>query len=81
MTELYSIEPFATDHLNPYGLVFCYRCDEETDAQEEFGEDEDLEDPDLPQDGPETQVLGLPSDLEWEDGTGDPILIRAALHQ
>ena len=46
MTELYSIEPFATDHLNPYGLVFCYRCDEETDAQEEFGEDEDLEDPD-----------------------------------
>ena len=41
--------------------------------------EEDLEDPDLPQDGPETQVLGLPSDLEWEDGTGDPILIRAAL--
>ena len=46
MTELYSIEPFATDHLNPYGLVFCYRCDEEVDAQEEFGEDEELEDPD-----------------------------------
>ena len=41
--------------------------------------EEDLEDPELPQDGPETQVLGLPSDLEWEDGTPDPALMRAAL--
>ena len=28
--------------------------------------EEDLEDPELPHDGPETQTLGLPSDLEWE---------------
>ncbi|KAI1783515.1 hypothetical protein LXA43DRAFT_903425 [Ganoderma leucocontextum] len=43
--------------------------------------EEDLEDPELPQDGPETQALGLPSDLEWGTGDCDPDsdLSRAAL--
>ncbi|KAH9939773.1 cysteine proteinase [Epithele typhae] len=45
--ELYSIEPFDTDHLNPYGLIFCYMCgDEETSKANEFGEEDDLDDPD-----------------------------------
>ena len=47
VTELYSVEPFATDHLNPYGLVFCYLCDEDIKARDEFGaDDEELDDPD-----------------------------------
>lgn len=41
--------------------------------------EEDLEDPELPQDGPELQVLGLPSDMDWEGSNPDPTLTRAAL--
>ena len=41
--------------------------------------EEDLEDTGLPQDGPETQVLGLPSDLDWEGGIAEADLPRAAL--
>ena len=41
--------------------------------------EEDLEDPEQPQDGPETQMIGLPSDLDWVDGSGDTYLSRAAL--
>ena len=41
--------------------------------------EEDLEDPDLPQDGPESQVLGLPSDLDWDGVNTDATLTQAAL--
>ena len=41
--------------------------------------EEDLEDPDLPHDGPETQPLGLPSDSEWGAHRGDGPLTWAAL--
>lgn len=41
--------------------------------------EEDLEDPGLAQDRPETQVLGLPSDIEWDAETSDATLLRAAL--
>ena len=41
--------------------------------------EEDLEDMELPQDGPEAQVLGLPSDLDWDDDTTDADVMRAAL--
>ena len=46
MTELYSVEPFATDHINPYGLIFCYLCEEDSNAKQEFSPEDDLDDPD-----------------------------------
>ena len=46
VTELYGIEPSETDHLNPHGLVFCYLCDDDAGAQGEFGEEDELADPD-----------------------------------
>ena len=46
VTELYSVEPFETDHINPYGLVFCYLCDDDSKVKNEFGDEDDLEDPD-----------------------------------
>ncbi|TBU21572.1 cysteine proteinase [Dichomitus squalens] len=46
VTELYSVEPFATDHLNPHGLIFCYLCEEDTSAKPEFTAEDDLDDPD-----------------------------------
>ncbi|RPD58222.1 cysteine proteinase [Lentinus tigrinus ALCF2SS1-7] len=46
VTELYSVEPFATDHLNPYGLIFCYLCEDGIGAQNDSGSSDDLEDPD-----------------------------------
>ena len=39
------MEAFATDHLNPYGLVFCYLCEDEA-AKDKFGPVDGLEDPD-----------------------------------
>lgn len=44
--ELYSVEPYETDHLNPYGLIFCYLCDSGDDTTDEFASNEDLNDPD-----------------------------------
>ncbi|KAI1788605.1 cysteine proteinase [Ganoderma leucocontextum] len=46
VTELYSVESFATDHLNPYGLIFCYLCETETSPKPEFSAEDDLDDPD-----------------------------------
>ena len=46
VTELYSVEPFATDHINPYGLIFCYLCEEDPNAKQEFSPEDDLDDPD-----------------------------------
>ena len=36
---------------------------------------EDLEDPELAKDGPETQALGLPSDMEWDADTSNATLV------
>ncbi|KAJ2966764.1 hypothetical protein NUW54_g13711 [Trametes sanguinea] len=44
--ELYSVEPYETDHLNPYGLIFCYLCDTGEDTTDDFGANEELDDPD-----------------------------------
>ncbi|KAF9815128.1 hypothetical protein IEO21_04746 [Rhodonia placenta] len=41
--ELYDIEPWAVDHLNPHGLIFCYMCTEESDN---FETGDELDDPD-----------------------------------
>lgn len=46
VTELYSVEPFATDHLNPYGLVFCYLCEDDSALKNEYEGSSDLDDPD-----------------------------------
>ncbi len=46
VTELYSVEPFATDHLNPYGLIFCYLCEDSPGAQDDTTISDDLEDSD-----------------------------------
>ena len=46
VTELYSVEAFATDHLNPYGLIFCYLCETDGSAKPEFSAEDDLDDPD-----------------------------------
>ncbi|PIL34313.1 hypothetical protein GSI_03088 [Ganoderma sinense ZZ0214-1] len=46
VTELYSVEAFATDHINPYGLIFCYLCEADTSAKPEFSPEDDLDDPD-----------------------------------
>ncbi|KAI0076674.1 cysteine proteinase [Panus rudis PR-1116 ss-1] len=42
--ELYNIEPWAVDHLDPRGLIFCYVCQQES-AEEPEG-DNDMPDPD-----------------------------------
>ncbi|KAI0643237.1 cysteine proteinase [Trametes meyenii] len=44
--ELYSIEPCDTDRLNPYGLIFCYLCDTNSDSADAPSTDVELEDPD-----------------------------------
>lgn len=44
--ELYSVEPYETDHLNPYGLIFCYLCDSGEDATDGLTSDEAFIDPD-----------------------------------
>ena len=31
VTEIYDIEPWATDHLKPYGLILCYPFDNDDD--------------------------------------------------
>ena len=41
--------------------------------------EEDLEDAELPQDGLEIQMLGMPSKLEWESSHSNPHLTCAAL--
>ena len=35
VTELYGIEPWAVDHLNPLGLIFCYLCADETEQNDD----------------------------------------------
>ncbi|KAG7095648.1 hypothetical protein E1B28_006370 [Marasmius oreades] len=32
--ELYDIEPWAVDHLNPHGLIFCFRWKKDKDSQD-----------------------------------------------
>ncbi|CDO75937.1 hypothetical protein BN946_scf184873.g26 [Trametes cinnabarina] len=44
--ELYSVEPYETDHLNPYGLIFCYLCDDEDDNANHHDPSQELEDTD-----------------------------------
>lgn len=47
VTELYGIEPWAVDHLNPLGLIFCYLCTEEPeDDEDNRANDFDIPDPD-----------------------------------
>ncbi|KAI0364650.1 cysteine proteinase [Pilatotrama ljubarskyi] len=46
VTELYSVEPHETDHLNPYGLIFCYLCDGEGNTADALPSDKELDDPD-----------------------------------
>ncbi|KAG7442154.1 cysteine proteinase [Guyanagaster necrorhizus] len=36
IVELYDIEPWAVDHLHPYGLVFCFRWRKDTHRPAEF---------------------------------------------
>ncbi|THH32703.1 hypothetical protein EUX98_g1490 [Antrodiella citrinella] len=43
VTEVYDIAPWAIDHLNPRGLIFCYLCPDATES----GEDELYDGPDL----------------------------------
>ncbi|KAL6303650.1 ubiquitin carboxyl-terminal hydrolase [Sparassis latifolia] len=44
--EIYGIEPWDTDHLEPNGLIFCYLCTDDNDSQEDAGSDNELEDRD-----------------------------------
>ena len=44
--ELYSVEPYETDHLNPYGLIFCYLCSDGVDTAKDLDPSEDFDDPD-----------------------------------
>ncbi|KAI0631539.1 cysteine proteinase [Trametes polyzona] len=44
--ELYSLEPYETDHLNPYGLIFCFLCDDGDENASNCFAGEDLDDPD-----------------------------------
>ncbi|KAI0665570.1 cysteine proteinase [Trametes maxima] len=44
--ELYGIEPCDTDHLNPYGLIFCYLCDSNPDPADPLSAEVELEDTD-----------------------------------
>ncbi|KAH9895837.1 cysteine proteinase [Cubamyces lactineus] len=46
VVELYSVEPYETDHLNPYGLIFCYLCDDGADTAKDLDPSEDFDDPD-----------------------------------
>ncbi|KAI0693067.1 hypothetical protein BC835DRAFT_1416146 [Cytidiella melzeri] len=38
VTEIYDIEPWATDYLNPRGLIFCYPCEVDDDGTETTSE-------------------------------------------
>ncbi|KDQ58012.1 hypothetical protein JAAARDRAFT_34821 [Jaapia argillacea MUCL 33604] len=42
VVELYSIDPWAVDHLSPYGLIFCYLWGKDKDGH---GRPQDEEDP------------------------------------
>ena len=46
VTEIYDIEPWATDHLKPYGLILCYPFgdDEENESKDTY--DDSSLDPD-----------------------------------
>ncbi|CAL1702373.1 unnamed protein product [Somion occarium] len=45
--ELYDIEPWAVDHLDPHGLIFCYLCADENGTEDEDVQDDcDAPDPD-----------------------------------
>ncbi|KAH9942641.1 cysteine proteinase [Amylocystis lapponica] len=44
LAEIYDIEPWAVDHLNPHGLIFCYLCTDENDPHEDAGVDDDIDD-------------------------------------
>ncbi|KAK7696390.1 hypothetical protein QCA50_001044 [Cerrena zonata] len=47
MVELYDIEPWAVDHLNPHGLIFCYVCPDDDEAEsEDTANNYDAPDPD-----------------------------------
>lgn len=46
MTEIYDIEPWAIEHLNPRGLIFCFPCDDESDSKRATARNEDVEYPD-----------------------------------
>lgn len=46
VTELYGVEPWAVDHLNPLGLIFCYLCTEATEQGEEDRNEFDITDSD-----------------------------------
>ncbi|OJT05865.1 Ubiquitin carboxyl-terminal hydrolase isozyme L5 [Trametes pubescens] len=46
VVELYSVEPYETDHLNPYGLIFCYLCDSGDDTADQLAGNEEFDDPD-----------------------------------
>jgi ubiquitin carboxyl-terminal hydrolase L5 len=49
VAEIYDIEPWATDHLNPRGLIFCYPCNDSDDRdkkEENIPEDDIFPDPD-----------------------------------
>lgn len=43
VTEIYDIEPWATDHLKPHGLIFCYMCNDSDSMNASELEDEDAE--------------------------------------
>lgn len=47
VVELYGIEPWAVDHLNPHGLIFCYLCTEYAELEnEDIADNYDAPDPD-----------------------------------
>ncbi|KAI0323673.1 cysteine proteinase [Cubamyces sp. BRFM 1775] len=46
VVELYSVESYETDHLNAYGLIFCYLCDDGADTAKDLDPGEDFNDPD-----------------------------------
>lgn len=35
VVELYDIEPWTVDHLDPHGLIFCYVCSNEDEPEKE----------------------------------------------
>ncbi|KZT01927.1 cysteine proteinase [Laetiporus sulphureus 93-53] len=43
VTEIYDIEPWAVDHLEPHGLIFCYLCTDDNEAAENIAY---IDDPD-----------------------------------
>lgn len=46
VTELYNLEPYEVDHLDPLGLIFCYLCPEDEGTTDEVANEYDVQDPD-----------------------------------